>query len=176
MSPKNIGRVSRFQLDTVDPAHIDEYLSRKATFAVTVKVRYAEPVSQIWAAFISEDAFTWMPTVKGAPYRDAGQSVGAGSRRLIVSSLLVGQEQYEIFVPAERLAFNISSASLPGLKSLVEDYRFSSTTTGGTELVWTVGLTPKFVGFLPLRLLAPLARPLLRLGMRGLGPLSSRRG
>jgi uncharacterized membrane protein len=161
---------SRFRVKPVAQAHLRMFVDTMASFSVTSQVAFPHSPERLWTALLDERAYSWLPFVKGVSYLDDQQSVG--SRRAVVGTFLALQEQIIAFEEGQRIAFSVTGASLYGLAAGVQEYVITPTAKGGSLLTWTVAGSPKFVGFLPLRLTSPFVRPFMKRSIKGVGQLT----
>ena len=165
--PRSSGR---FRVKPVAQAHLGIFVDSVASFSVTSQVAFPQSPEQLWKALLDERAYSWVPFMKGVAYLDNQQSVG--SRRAVLGTFVVVQEQIVALEEDKRIAFSVTGASLYGLAAGVQEYIITPTAKGGSLLTWTVAGSPKFVGFLPLRFTAPFVRPFLKRSMKGIGRLT----
>ncbi|EFV14259.1 SRPBCC family protein [Segniliparus rugosus] len=152
----------RFKAKALEGADFEDFLD-KGSFRVTAKVKFKHPVEKVWSAFTGERAFSWIPGVKGIHY--VGEQ-GAGATRYMKTLPLAVGEKVVQFDQGKLFGYTGVGASLPVLKQLASQYTFEPTKRGGTQLTWRLAATPKFIGFLPLRLAAPFVKPLLKFGAK----------
>jgi len=107
-------------------------------------------------AFLSEIASDaeWFPDFVDGAWESAAPH-GVGSTRWFRSDLLWLRERFVAWTPGERFAFIGTETTLPLMRRFAEDYRFTPTPSGGTEVTWRILYTPRAV-FRPLH---PLLRP-----------------
>ena len=165
--PRSSGR---FRVKPVAQAHLGIFVDTLASFSVTSQVAFPDSPERLWKALLNERAYSWLPFVKGVSYLDDQQSVG--SRRAILGTFLALQEQIIAFEEGRRVAFSVTGASLYGLAAGIQEYVITPTSNGGSLLTWTVAGSPKFVGFLPLRLTTPFVRPFMKRSIKGVGRLT----
>ncbi len=157
----------RFSVTPVAATELRQYLDRKASFAVTATLESEQAPERMWNALLRDGAFSWVPFLTGPIYADTSRTIG--SRRALLGTVVAIGEKIVMAEPARRLALTATGLSLPlSLKSFAQQYELAPTTDGGSRITWTVACTPRFFGFLPLRLTAPLVRPFLDFGLKGL--------
>lgn len=157
----------RFRVAPVSEGSLREFIDKKASFSVTTEVTFPDSPDQVWTALLSEEAYGWLPTVKGVRYAEGSQSVGA--RRAVLGTFVAFEEQIVVFEPRRRMVVSATGASLFGLAAAVQEFVVTPNAKGGTTLRWSVAGTPKFISFLPLRLATPLVRPVLKSVSKGFG-------
>lgn len=161
----------RFRVAPVSEGSLREFIDKKASFSITSEVTFPDSPDQVWTALLSEEAYGWLPTVKGVRYAEGTQSVGA--RRAVLGTFVAFEEQIVVFDPCRRMVVSATGASLFGLSAAVQEFVVKPTAQGGTTLVWSVAGTPKFISFLPLRfannIVAPFVRPFLKIVSKGFG-------
>ncbi|MUM19039.1 hypothetical protein FZI91_06990 [Mycobacterium sp. CBMA271] len=153
---------ARFNLTPVAADQLTEYLDTEASFAISVHRDFPNPPDDVFKALLDERFMRWVPFTKGVDY--AGTALrDVGTKRAFVNTFGVLAEQIVINEPNQRLGVTITAFSVPlVLDSAAEIFDVTSTGEGWTRLTWNVGGTPKWVGWLPLRLAAPLVRPVAR--------------
>lgn len=153
---------ARFTLTPVRPEQLDEYLQSEASFAVSATRDFPNPPEQVFAALLDERFQSSIPFSKGVDYGGT-RARSVGTKRAYVNIFGVIAEQIIVNEPGQRLGITITSCSIPLLlRSAAEDFTLAPAPAGGTRLTWQVGGTPMWVGWLPLRLLAPFVRPVTK--------------
>jgi len=103
---------------------------------------------------------TWFEGMRQADWTSEPPH-GVGSTRVVRIGPLRAAERFLIWEPGKRLAFVITGASLPGVRSVVEDLQLEGA-GNGTRLHYRIAL-----GFsAPLRPLGSVLRSLLRRALR----------
>ncbi len=157
----------RFRVAPVSDSNLREFIDKKASLSITTEVTFPDSADQVWAALLSEEAYGWLPTVKGVRYVEGTPSVGA--RRAVLGTFVAFEEQIVVFEPCRRIVVSATGASLFGLAAAVQEFVVTPRAKGGSTLRWSVAGTPKFVSFLPLRLATPFVRPFLKAVSKGFG-------
>lgn len=153
---------ARFNLTPVAADQLTEYLDAEASFALSVRRDFPNPPDQVFKALLDERFMSWIPFTKGVDYAGTA-SREIGTKRAFVNTFGVLAEQIVVNEPSRRLGVTITACSIPlVLDSAAEIFDVLADERGGTRLTWYVGGTPKWVGWLPLRLAAPLVRPLAK--------------
>ncbi|QNG17961.1 SRPBCC family protein [Rhodococcus triatomae] len=156
---------ARFSADRVGEHRVDAFFEDGAAFAATVEVALDAPPEIAWELITRPDMFAWLPFVDGYDYARPSRDPGTGRtfRFLLYAmdeTVLVGEAPREFVTAA-------TGASLPVLGTVAQRFVVDAAATGGSRVRWTLAVTPRFLGFLPLRIAAPFVRPFLRLGLRG---------
>lgn len=142
----------RFKLQQVGPDNWAEAIEGAALTARCVR-EFDVPAERLFDALTSEAMYGWIPLVRGIRYRDGTRGVGAvRDFRLVVGS---ATEEFVHWESGKRAVYAITEAPLPGLALLVEDYHVEHLSPRQSSLTWSVGMTPRLVGRVPLRWLAP---------------------
>lgn len=157
---------SRFPARALTELTYRKYLDKSASFAATVQVELSTPVGRAWESLTHERLHSWIPLVSG--FRYPPTTLVPGAARAFRSELLAVNEELILCERPHRLVTTATGASMPVLESLCQEYELTPTESGGSRLTWTIAASPRYVGFLPLRLAAPIARPFLRLAIRRL--------
>ncbi|ADG97615.1 Polyketide cyclase/dehydrase [Segniliparus rotundus DSM 44985] len=146
----------------LDKAEFNDYL-KTGSFRANATVKFKHPVEKIWQVLTGEHAFSWLPGVKGVHYVG---TPGEGAVRYLKTLPLALGEQVVEYEEGKVFGYTGTGASLPVLKHLASQYNFEPTKRGGTKVTWKLAATPKVVGFLPLWLAGPLAKPALKVALR----------
>ncbi|MGH3726820.1 MAG: SRPBCC family protein [Mycobacterium sp.] len=153
---------ARFTLKPVAADQLHEYLASEASFAIAVQRNFPNSPDQVFTALLDERFMSWIPFTKGVDYAGTA-SREVGTKRAFVNTFGVLAEQIVINEHTQRLGVTITACSVPlVLNSAAEIFEVLADEYGGTRLIWHVGGTPKWVGWLPLRLAAPLVRPVAK--------------
>lgn len=143
------------------------FVDDKAAFVVTAERTFDASPERVWAALDTNGLFSWLPLINGMRYPNGARSVGA--TRVFDGLLVAGEEQVIAREEGHRLALTATKSSVPFvMKSIAEEYVVSATDSGDTTLTWTLAAHPRFGRLLPLRMFAPLARPVARWSLGGL--------
>lgn len=151
-----------------------------ASLVFTVTKSFDAPVEAVWTAIDDDHAWKWLPfpgvgVRYDSPERGAGVVREMGSVFGIVRPLWVEQEQFWRYEPQRRITFGVISGNWMQyllVREYAENMDFARNDTGGTDVMWTVAVTPRlpfrFVKFVP---------AVWRLAYRqvGIGPLFARR-
>ncbi|CRY77888.1 Polyketide cyclase / dehydrase and lipid transport [Nocardia farcinica] len=157
---------SRFVVRPVWADRQEEYVLRRAALTVTVRRTIAAPPEAVFRALTDESCFSWLPLVSGFRYDDQRREVGA--KRVLRTPLLAAREEITCYEEGVRIGHTITGMSLPLLTSGTEMFALEPGPDGGTQLRWTVSVTPRFIGWLPIRSAESLIRPVLGGILRGL--------
>lgn len=146
----------------VDKGEFEEFLKNGA-FRTSATVKFRHPVEKVWQAFTGERSWGWVPSIKGVHYVGVP---GEGAVRYLKTLPLAVGEQVVEWDEGKAFGYTGIGASLPVLKHLASKYTFEPTKRGGTRFTWQLAATPKFFGFLPLRLAGPFVKPFLKLAAK----------
>ncbi|AMT73008.1 SRPBCC family protein [Mycobacteroides immunogenum] len=166
---------ARFNLTPVAADQLREYLDSEASFAVTVQRDFFNPPDQVFKALLDERFLSWTPFTKGVDY--AGTALReVGTKRALINTFIVLAEQIVVSEPARALGVTATACSVPlVLDSAAEVFEVLDNGSGGTRLIWHLGGTPRWVGWLPLRAFAPIVRPFIKWHLGKLRPIVGRR-
>ncbi len=159
---------------------VDDSTLTSASLVFTVRTTVDAPVEAVWQAFDDDHAWQWLPFPGvGVRYPSPDRGVGVvremGSVHGIVRALWVEHERFWRYEPLERITFGVVSGNWMQymlVREYAENMDFAPNRAGGTEVVWTVAVTPRLL----LRF-AKYAPGLWRLAYTyvGLGPAFTRR-
>lgn len=156
------------QLTPISAKKADDFIARKASFAVTTEREFEQPPAKIWQALNSNGLFSVAALVKGAFYPTDDRGVGA--QRLFDANLVATAQEVITADEGSRLTVTGTRSSIPFvMKSYAEDYRLTPTASGGTKVAWTIAAHPRLGGLVPLRMFAPIVRPFAKAALRTLG-------
>lgn len=156
----------------IRPDGIAEFLD-EAPFRTHVVYDFPQfSVEQLWGAVSSDRMWSWLPTVWGCRY-PVDEEIKPGTVRdfqMFVHHWLIYAQREQILVwePGHRLVYTATDATLPFFGSWCEQYAVEPLPSGGSRLRWTMGVKPRFIGWLPLRWLSPVFTRIFRFGLRGL--------
>ncbi|MFW0789570.1 SRPBCC family protein [Gordonia sp. CPCC 205333] len=153
-------------LKPVPASEVDDFFATKASFVVSAERTFNHAPEKVWAALNSNGVFSWIPLIDGIRYTNDARGVGAA--RLFDGKLVAAAEEVTRWDANQRVTVQGTRVSLPlVIKSFAEEYVLTPTETG-TTVTWTIAAQPRFGGLLPLKLAAPLVRPFMKAGIRGL--------
>lgn len=156
------------ELKPISAKHADDFLTRKASFAVTTEREFDTPPQRIWQALNSNGLFSVAMVVKGAYYPTDHRGVGA--QRMLDGNLIATAQEVITADEGSRLTVTGTRTSIPFLmKSYAEDFRRSPTDSGGTTVAWTIAAHPRLGGLFSLRFFAPVVRPFAKAALRTVG-------
>ncbi|MFG1790640.1 SRPBCC family protein [Nocardia sp. NPDC049149] len=156
------------RLTPIRAAKMRGFVEDKAALVVTVEHTFDATPEQVWAALDTNGLYSWLPLVNGMRYPNGDRGVGA--TRVFDGTLVAGVEEVVARDEGRRIALTATKSSVPFvMKSIAEEYVLTPTDAGATTLTWTLAVHPRFGGLLPLQIFAPLARPIARWSLRGLG-------
>lgn len=165
--------LAKLRFQATAPVRVEDADSFFAVAPFKTHVRYAFPdltTEQLWSVVSSDRMWSWLPTVWGCRYPD-GVEIGPGVVRdfqmYVHHWLLYAQrEQIIVWEPGHRLMYTATDATLPFFGTWLEEYRVEPD-GAGSRLVWTMGIRPRFIGWLPARWLSVVLTPVYRFGLRG---------
>ena len=110
---------------------------------VVVRRTLRQPPPQVWAVLSDHGSMaTWLPLRRsdlGVPGATTRDGVGAVRALHLVGPAV--REQVTAFDPPHRLAYQLLSG-IPVVRDYTGEVVLTPTTTGGTDLVWTVRFRP----------------------------------
>ncbi|EFV13136.1 SRPBCC family protein [Segniliparus rugosus] len=147
----------RFRVDPVegDPG---AYLDEKATWAATAEVTVPIKPEQVWAA-LTEREHLRLPLIVTGPTWKGEEAVYRGAFAAWSERVARSEQARELTT----IGVGVSAPLL--IKSFGQRYLLRPGDKG-TTVAWTIAITPKWVGFLPLRWTGFLARPVLKFALR----------
>lgn len=143
------GGPSRFGATHAAPGFFD----KGAAFAVTAQITVSGPVERVWAQVAQGGYLDGLPLVAG-PTR-AGDLLTYRTPLLALSEKVVHEDGQEFVAIGTGLSVPLT------LKSFGERWRLSAD-KDKVVVQWTVALTPRWIGWLPLRWTAFVVRPVLK--------------
>ncbi|EFV13215.1 SRPBCC family protein [Segniliparus rugosus] len=173
----------RFQ--ATEPVSAESYpeFVERAQYCVVSEAEYPYSVEQVWGAISGERMWSWLPTCWGPRYPAGGGAPGVvRDWQMYVFDWLYYSQHERIlhWEPLRKIAYTVDNATLPFFGSWLEEYLIEPTADGkGTRLRWTWAMKIRFIGWLPLRWLAPILRPIFEFALRGVireiegGPMSA---
>ncbi|CDO11075.1 SRPBCC family protein [Mycolicibacterium cosmeticum] len=136
-------------------------LFQHATIKIIVEDEFPIPARQLWDVLAADDAVVgWSALATASTWVDGRRGVGS-IREVVVLGFLGVRDHFYRWDIDRRMTFAAEATTAPGVKAFGEDYVLDATATG-TRLRWTVAIDAGRAG----RLLAPLARPALRIVFR----------
>lgn len=140
----------RFAVKMVGP----DYFDSAASFAVSAEIEVLAPVERVWGQ-VSQGGYLDTLLVVSGPTR-SGDDLTTRTPFLALSEKVVRSEQLREFVA---MGTGLSVPLL--LRSFGERWLFTAEGERVT-VQWTVALTPRWIGWLPLRWTAFAVRPFLK--------------
>jgi hypothetical protein len=136
-------------------------LFQHAAISVTVEGEFPIPVRQLWDVLAADDAVVgWSPLATASTWIDSRRGVDS-VREVVLLGFLGVRDHFYRWDIDQRMTFAAEATTVLGVKAFGEDYVLDAT-AAGTRLRWTVAIDAGRAG----RLLAPLARPALRIVFR----------
>jgi hypothetical protein len=140
----------RFKVRMVGP----EYFESVASFAASAEITVSAPVEKVWSQVSQGEYLDALPFVSGP--RRSGDELTTRTPLLALTETVVRSEQLREFVAIG------TGLSVPlTLSSFGERWLFD-TEGEHVRVRWTVALTPRWIGWLPLRWTAFAVRPFLK--------------
>lgn len=141
-------------------ADLDRYLARRAAFAVTVSAPTSLTREEVFARLTGRAYLDTLPFLSGPYWRDDSRE--AGARRSMAGTVFSVAEEVLVAEPGRELALTGTAVCLPlTIKDFAERFVIDD---GRVE--WTIAGSPRWVGWLPWRLLAPPSRPVFAFVLR----------
>ena len=140
----------RFKVQMVGPTYFDS----EASFAVSAEIAVSAPVEKVWSRVFEGDYLDALPFISG-PTR-SGDDLTTRTPLLALSEKVVRSEELR-----ELVAIGTGLSVPLILSSFGERWEFD-TEAGHVRVRWTVALTPRWIGWLPLRWTAFAVRPFLK--------------
>ncbi|MFW0792016.1 SRPBCC family protein [Gordonia sp. CPCC 205333] len=166
---------ARFRFRATDPVYdegIESFLN-SSPFRTHIVYDYPRiSADDLWQVVSSDRMWSWLPSVWGCRY-PVGEEVAPGTVRdfqMFVHHWLIYAQREKILVwePGSRLVYTATDATLPFFGTWCEQYVVEPLPSGGSQLTWTMGVKPRFIGWLPMRWLTPVMSRVFRFGLRGL--------
>lgn len=134
---------------------VEYFSTAPCVYRATVEV--AASPEQIFSSF--EDAADWpkwAPPIQHVEWTSP-KPFGLGTtRRVSMSGGLIGDEVFIAWDYPKRMAFCFTHSSQSLIDSFAEDYQLTVLPNGKTQVVWTMGMTPKGIGKLSMAIFGPL--------------------
>ena len=138
--------------------HVDDSFLEEAPLVVRSSVRLQADPSAVWAALGSDEMWSWLPIIDNLEWQSPKPYTAGSIRRLRLGKLVTVDEEFYRWDADRRATFRIVGQSRRVLDAAVEDFLLEPR-DGGTELTWTMAVSPLKGRGLPLGLLAPLLAP-----------------
>lgn len=138
------------------PQEVTQFLDREASWAATVTVKVSPRMKpdELWALISTKQLFGFVPLVSGPVVEDDGS-------RTVRALLFAFREQVLESETGRLLVTAGRGVSVP-LTIAAFAQRFVVSDGDGTSVTWTVAITPKWVGWFPLRWTAFAVRPFMK--------------
>jgi hypothetical protein len=118
--------------------------------------------AQLWEVLIDADAWPhWASVITDVTWTSPGPWGVGTTRTVTMRGGLVGDEEFLLWEPGERMAFRFNRASTSAVTAFAELYEIEETASG-CRLTWTLAQTARG----PSRFTMPVGRPLLGLVFR----------
>lgn len=138
--------------------HVDDAFLQDAPIVTRSTVRLEAAPSEVWRALGSDEMWSWLPVIDRLEWRSEAPHAAGAIRRLRIARFLTVDEEFYRWDVDRRATFRVVGQSRKVLDGLAEDFLLEPV-DGGTELTWTMALSPIVGAGLPLGLLSPLLRP-----------------
>lgn len=113
----------------------------QAPVQLTRSRRVAAPAARIWEAIAAHERWPeWFRPVTSVERIDGGEGVGSG-RRVHIRSVTI-EEEFLAWEPGRRFAFTVVRASVPGVRSMVEDIQLDPAGDDATTVRYTQAIEP----------------------------------
>jgi carbon monoxide dehydrogenase subunit G len=142
-----------YPLRPVDDSFLDE-----APIVVRSTVRLDASPSEVWRALGSDEMWSWLPVIDRLEWRSPEPKAVGSIRRLRLGHVLTVDEEFYRWDVDRRATFRIVGQSRRMLDALIEDFLLEPTARG-TDLTWTMAVSPLKGRGLPLSPLGVLLRP-----------------
>ena len=151
-------------------AHAEPSFAKWAPFRLEYSASVPGTPREVFDVLADDQSWhRWFPSLEEVRWTSAPPP-GRGSTREVQLELVSLRERFTIWEPAERMAFSVSSMTLPLVNRMMEDYKLRPTRDHQqTRLEWLVYYEPRG----PLRPLRPVLEPVFDwMFKRALGNLS----
>ncbi|MEZ5210787.1 hypothetical protein [Gordonia sp. (in: high G+C Gram-positive bacteria)] len=144
---------------------LDPYFARGAGFAVTAQARTSLSCEEVYRRLVAGPYLSTLPFLSGPRWTDGGGASGA--HRTMSGWVFSVTEEVVVDQPGAELALSGVAVCLPlAIESFAERFVIVAGEGGSRVVSWTIAGTPRWVGWLPWRLLAPVARPFFAFVLR----------
>jgi hypothetical protein len=150
--------------------HVDDAFLKDAPLVVRSSVQLRAAPSEVWKVLGSDEMWSWLSVIDRLEWQTPRPHAAGSVRRLRMGRFLTLDEEFYRWDTDRRATFRVAGQSRKVLDALIEDFVLVPS-EGGTELTWTMALSPIKGGGLPLGLLAPLLRPGNTLALAGIKKL-----
>jgi hypothetical protein len=162
-------RPDRFRVRDMTLDEVDDYIERRAAFAITI--RETTPLSrrEVWERLTGAPYLSSLPMLAGPEWSVSGTGrVAVGATRTMSGTFLSVAQRLAAVDERERIVLIGTGVSVP---LAIKDFAERFTLTDGERLntitvTWEIAGSPRWVGFLPWRWGAPLIRPVLAFVLR----------
>ncbi|MET9203097.1 hypothetical protein [Gordonia sp. NPDC003585] len=160
---------NRFAVRDMTLDDVDDYIERRAAFAITIVETTPLPRREVWERLTEAPYLSSLPLLRGPEWSVSGsERVAVGATRTMSGTVLSVSQRLADVEERERIVLIGTGVSVPfAIKNFAERF----TLTDGERLntitvTWEIAGSPKWVGFLPWRWGAPLIRPVLAFVLR----------
>jgi hypothetical protein len=138
------------------PSASESYIDRTASWAATARTDSAASPGSVLRVLTEQPYLNRLPFVTGPLPLAAG-------RRVTRTPLIGYEEEVVVRIPDREYATVGTGISIPlTIESFAQRFRIEPS-GNGSRIEWTVAVTPKFIGWLPLRWTGFIARPVMRI-------------
>ncbi|MDZ7673884.1 MAG: SRPBCC family protein [Acidimicrobiales bacterium] len=114
----------------------------QAPVKVTEERRIGVPVENVWRAIADHEGWAdWFGAITRIERIGSGEGVGSG-RRVFLKGGVKAEEEFLAWEPDARFAFVLTSSSMPGMRSMVEDVQLLPEGAGATIVRYTQAVEP----------------------------------
>ena len=138
--------------------HVDDAFLGDAPIVIRSTVQLKAQPPAVWAALGSDEMWSWLPVIDRLDWQSPKPYSAGSIRRLRMAKFLTIDEEFYRWDVDRRATFRVVGQSRKVLDALIEDFVLVPS-EGGTELTWTMAVSPLKGRGLPLGLLAPLLKP-----------------
>lgn len=133
----------------------------QAPVKVTEERRIGVSVERVWQAIADHEGWAdWFGAITRVERIGSGEGVGSG-RRVFLKGGMKAEEEFLVWEPDQRFAFVLTSSSMPGMRSMVEDVQLLPDGEGATIVRYTQAVEPAGA-----RLMGPVLRTALPKGIQ----------
>lgn len=160
----------------IAPDEVDEYFRKKASFAITIEEATPLSRSEVYERLSAHPYLSSLPFLDGPTpldesgnpvERDGKEGLAVGDRRSFSGTILSVSERVIAVEPRRSWTLVGTGLSLPLIiDSFAERWTLSEGERGRLNVRWEIAGSPRWVGWLPWRLGAPLLRPILAFVLR----------
>ncbi|MCZ4581417.1 MULTISPECIES: hypothetical protein [Gordonia] len=163
------GNPGRFAVRELALDEVDDYIDRRASFAITLQETTPLSRREVWERLTEAEYLSSLPFLTGPRWitAEAG-AVAVGLRRTMSGTILSVEERLAAVTEHEQLVLVGTGISLPfAIKNFAERFTITDGARLDTATVtWEIAGSPRWVGWLPWRWGVPFIRPVLGFVLR----------